>query len=111
MGFGNMRNTIEIITTEPNKDSMGFASQGEVSLAKIRAYKETRHGNAAWHNRAAFSNANALFRFRTIPNLAITTAMFIRSGDERYNIVSVEDIRGRGMYVEVLAELVTPSKG
>jgi len=106
-----MHHSIEIISTESIKDSMGFTTQGEVCLAKIRAYKETRHGNAAWRNRAAFSNANALFRFRTIPNLAITTTMFIRSGDERYNIVSVEDIRGRGMYVEVLAELVTPSKG
>ena len=111
MGFGNMRHTIEIITTEPNKDSMGFASQREVSLAKIHAYKETRHGNAAWRNRAAFSNANALFRFRTIPNLTITTTMFIRSDDECYNIVSVEDIRGRSMYVEVLCEIATPSKG
>ena len=106
-----MRHFIEIISTEPHKDSMGFASQGEVRLAKIRAYKETRHGNAAWRNRAAFSNANALFRFRTIPGLTVTTAMFIRSDDERYNIISVEDIRGRGMYVEVLCEIVTPTKG
>ena len=106
-----MRHFIEIISTEPDKDSMGFTKQNEIVLVKVRAYMETRHGNTAWRNRAAFSNANALFRFRTVPDLAVTTAMFIRSGNERYNIVSVEDIRGRGMYVEVLAELVTPSKG
>jgi hypothetical protein len=30
---------------------------------------------------------------------------------EKYNILSVEDIREKGMYVEVLAEKVTGSKG
>ena len=106
-----MRHFIEILSTESQKDSHGFTTSTDTVLAKIRAYKETRHGNTAWRNRAAFSNANALFRFRTIPRITITTAMFIRSDDERYNIISVEDIRGRSMYVEVLAELVTPSKG
>ena len=101
-----MRHVIEIISAESDKDSMGFTSQGETVLAKVRAYKESRHGNEAWRNRAAFSTANALFRFRAIPNFPISTAMYIRCGEERFNIISVEDVRGRGMYVEVLAELV-----
>ena len=106
-----MRHVIEIISAESDKDSMGFVSQGETVLAKVRAYKESRHGSEAWKNRAAFSTANTLFRFRAIPKIPISTAMYIRCGEERFNIISVEDVRGRGMYVEVLAELVTPSKG
>jgi head-tail adaptor len=106
-----MRHFIEIITTEPDKDSMGFASQGEYVIASVRAYKESRHGNTAWRNRAAFSTANALFRFRVIPNITITTAMFIRCDGERYNIISVEDVRERGMYIECLAEKTEPTKG
>jgi head-tail adaptor len=106
-----MRHFIEIVSKEPNKDSMGFASQGECVLATARAYKESRHGNTAWRNRAAFSTANALFRFRVIPNLVITTAIFIRCSNEMYNILSVENVRERGMYIEVLAEKTEPSKG
>ena len=45
-----------------------------------------------------------LFRFRKIPDLTVTTSHFISEADGRYNIVSAEDVRGRGMYVEVLAE-------
>ena len=106
-----MGHFIEIISTEQNKDSMGFAEQGEIVLASVRAYKESRHGSASWRNRAAFSSANTLFRFRAIPNLTITAAMFIRCENERYSIISVEDIRGRGLYIEVLAEKTIPTKG
>ncbi len=53
---------------------------------------------------AAFSEATALFRFRKIPGVEITTALYIACDSERYRIVSAEDVRGRGMYVEVLAE-------
>ena len=58
---------------------------------------------------AAFSEATALFCFRKIPSVEITTALFIACGDERYRIVSAENVRGRGMYVEVLAEKLEPS--
>ena len=106
-----MRHFIEIISTEPDKDFMGFAKQGESVLAAVRAYKESRSGSAAWRNRAAFSTASVLFRFRAIPNTEITTSMFIRCDNEMYNIVSVEDVRERGMYIECLAEKIKPSKG
>ena len=49
-----MRHFIEIISTEPDKDFMGFTKQGDSVLAKVRAYKESRHGSTAWRNRAAF---------------------------------------------------------
>jgi len=106
-----MRHFIEIVSPEHQKDSQGFAAGSDTILAKGRAYKEQRRGSKAWQNRAAFSSANALFRFRTIPGLIVTTAMFIICDNERYNIVSVEDVHGRGMYIEVLCEKVTPSKG
>jgi head-tail adaptor len=92
------------MSAEPTKDSEGFVTNTGKSLVSVRAYKETKHASEAWKNRAAFSTAAALFRFRMIPGLTITTDMFIICDDERYNIVSVEDVKGRGMYVEVLAE-------
>jgi hypothetical protein len=55
------------------------------------------------------AEASALFRFRKIPGLTVDAAMVIICGGERYNIISAEDVRGRGMYMEVLAKVVSGS--
>ena len=104
MSFGKMNTQIDIISTAPVKDADGFVTNGDHIVASIRAYKEDRHGNEKWANMAAFSEATALFRFRKIPSVEITTSLFIVCGDEQYRIISAEDVRGRGMYIEVLAE-------
>lgn len=109
MSYGKMNTFINIISTAPSKDADGFVTTGDHIIASVRAYKEDRHGNERWANMAAFSEATALFRFRKIPGIEITTALFIVCGDERYRIVSAEDVRGRGMYIEVLAEKLEPS--
>lgn len=111
MSFGKMNTFIEIISTKPTKDSEGFVKIGDNILASLRAYKEDRHGSEAWKNRAVFSEATALFRFRKIPNLDMTTSLFIVCLDGRYNILSFEDIKGKGMYIEVLAKKVVASNG
>ncbi len=104
MSFGKMNTQIDIISTAPVKDADGFVTNGNHIVASVRAYKEDRHGNERWANMAAFSEATALFRFRKIPSVVITTSLFIVCGGEQYRIISAEDVRGRGMYVEVLAE-------
>lgn len=80
-------------------------------LALVRAYHEARHGSERWADRAAFSEATDLFRFRTIPGLQITTKLFLLCGDCQYNITSVEDVKGRRMYVEILAKKVVAANG
>ncbi|WP_418790916.1 head-tail adaptor protein [Phosphitispora sp. TUW77] len=109
MSYGKMNTLINIISKTPVKDAEGFVSEGDSILASIRAYKEARHGNERWANMAAFSEATALFRFRTIPELKITTEMLITCSEERYEITSVEDIRDRKLYTEVLARRVISS--
>ena len=111
MSFGKMNSFIDIIQTEQTKDSDGFAVTTDTVLASVRAYKEERHGNVQWANRAAFSNATALFRFRVIPGVTVDTKLHILCGGKRYKILSAEDVRGRGMYIEVLAEIMEPTKG
>ena len=107
MSFGKLTSIITIVSTTPRKDAEGFAINGDTILANVRVYKEDRHGNTAWKNRAAFSTATSLFRFRVIPDLTVTPAMVIICNGERYSILSVEDVRGRGMYLEALTEGVT----
>lgn len=109
MSFGKMNSFIDIISAENVTDSEGFSKREETVLASIRAYKEERHGNKMWANMAAFSEATVLFRFRKIPNLNITTKMDISCSDGRYSILSVENIKDRCMYIEVLAKKIESS--
>jgi head-tail adaptor len=107
MSIGKLNSFINIITTEPVKDAEGFTSSRHTTIASVRAYMETRNTSAKWERiigNAAFSSVSTVFRFRKIPGLTVTTSHFIAVSDERYNIVNVEDVRGRGMYVEVLCE-------
>ena len=110
MSLGKMSAFIDIIETALRKDSEGFAVSSDVVLASVRAYKEERHGTKIWANRAAFSTATCLFRFRKIPNVEVTTKQLIICGGKRYKILSAEDIRGRGMYIEILCERLEASK-
>ena len=110
MSFGKMNAFIDIVSTESVKDADGFTTQTDTVLARVRAYREDRHGNEVWANRAAFSTATVLFRFRKIPGVAVDTTLQILSGGVRYRIISAEDVKGRGMYIEVLADTVSPSK-
>ena len=102
---------IDIVAVTAVKDDEGFATTTDTVLASVRAYKETRQGRTVGSRDAgaAFTAVLTLFRFRVIPSLNITTAHGIRCGGERYTITSVADVRG--MYVEVLADIVTPKGG
>ena len=108
MSFGRMNTLISIAQEVVTKDAEGFATKTDQVLAALHAYREGRHGSQKWVNRAAFSEATDLFRFRVIPGLTVITANVILSGDDRFEIASVEDVKGRGMYLEVLAKKVTP---
>jgi hypothetical protein len=107
LSYGKMNTTVDIITTEPSKDAEGFVTRGDRVLATVKAYKEPRGVTARWErviSNAAFANAEAMFRFRKIPRLDVKTTHFIVDSDGRYNIISAEDVRGRGMYVEAYVE-------
>ena len=109
MSFGKMNTTIDFILSTAAKDAEGFSTGVDLTLATVQAYREGRHGNEKWANRAQFSEATDLFRFRCIPGVAVTTAMTIVNDGRRFEITSVENVKGRGMYIEVLAKEVKPS--
>ena len=111
MSFGKMNLRISIAVETIVKDAEGFATKTDTVLAGIHAYREGRHGSRKWVNRAAFSEATDLFRFRTIPGLIVTTEQVILCDGERYEITSVEDVKGRNMYLEVLAKRIEATHG
>ncbi len=109
MSFGKMNTFIELTKKEVTVDEEGFKSEQEVTLAAVRAYREGRHGSERWANMAAFSEATDLFRFRAIPSVSVTTDLALLCDGDRFEITSVEDVKGRGMYLEVMAKVVKAS--
>lgn len=109
MGLGRMDHFIQIVERASNIDSEGFNTPTVKVLGEARAYREGRHGSKKWANYASFSEATELYQFRKIPNLKITTKHLLYEGDEHFEITSIEDVKGRGMYVEVLCKEIKPS--
>lgn len=109
MSFGKMNTQIQITQKQVTLDGEGFQTESDVVVATVRAYREGRHGSEKWANRTTFSEATDLFRFRTIPGVKISTDMRLLCGDSVFEITSVEDVKGREMYIEVLCKEVQPS--
>lgn len=104
-----MNTFISIVEKQITTDDEGFKTETDVTLAEIRAYREGRHGSEKWANMATYSTATDLFRFRVIPNVTVTTEMRILCDGHTFEITSVEDVKGRGMYLEVLGQEVKKS--
>lgn len=102
-----MNTFIDIFNQTQVKDSEGFVSEIDEYLASVRAYREERHGSKKWANMAAYTSANAIFKFRWIPGLELKSGMVIICDNERYKIVSVEQFKN--LYMEVAAEKMEPS--
>ena len=103
MSFGKMNSFIDIMSVEPVKDADGFVNHGDTVLASVRAYFEQKNSTEKWRNISQSSEVNALFRLRAIPGFELTNRHVIACEGKRYNIYSVENVKGRGMYFEVLA--------
>lgn len=111
MSYGKMKEFIDIVKPIKVRDKAGFFGESIEVVVSVRAYKEGRHASEKWANRATFSEATDLFRFRSIPNVTITNEMSIICNGSNYEITSIEDVKGRGMYIEVLAKKVEAVNG
>lgn len=104
MSLGKMNTTIDIISTEPIKDSDGFVNHGDTVIASVKAYFEQKNSTEKWRNMSQSNEVNALFRLRNIPDIKLSNRHVIICEGKRYNIYSVENIKSRKMYLEVLAK-------
>jgi head-tail adaptor len=86
MSYGKMNTFIDIVEKVTVKDQEGFRTEVDNIVASVRAYREGRHGNEKWANRAVFSEATDLFRFRLIPGVTVNTTMIIICGDSRLRL-------------------------
>lgn len=101
-----MTGFVDIIKKTKTQDSDGFTATSETVVQTVRCYREGRHGSIRWANLAAFSEATDLFRIRTIPGFELTREYLLMIDGERFEILSVEDVKGRGLYLELLAKRI-----
>lgn len=104
MSLGRMSILADIVRPVQKPDKDGFPVSEDVVIASVRVYREGRHGSLKWANLSAFSEATDLFRFRKIPGITVDEGCALVTGDGRFQITSVEDVKSRGMYLEVLAK-------
>lgn len=109
MGFGKLNKFLEIKSIQNIKDDEGFSTKQEVIIAKVRGYREGRHGSEKWANRTTFTEATDLFIIRNIPDVKLNTDMVIFCDGENFEITSIEDVKGKNMYIEILAKKVIQS--
>ena len=105
MSFGKMTVPIVISRVYYGKDADGFRTEMNEPVASVRAYFEPKNTTEKWTNRAVLKDASALFRFRYVPNVRIDASMVIDCLGERYNIVSIENLRQKNMYCEVIGKV------
>lgn len=110
MSLGLMTKKAELLEVSFTTDTEGFSARTVAVLANLRVFVEQKHASERWANLAAFSEATDLFRFRKIPGVTVTTKQLIRFEGNEYNILSVENIKGRNMYIEVMAKMVESSQ-
>lgn len=109
MSIGRMNTFIDIIEVENVKDKESFSITNDKIIASVRAYMEGKSGTVRWANRASFTSATVLFRFRVIPGIKVTTKHVIVCCKGRFKIENVEDVNGRKMYIEILARKDEPN--
>jgi len=97
---------IELFRVEQETDPDGFPVERDVFLASVRAYREDRYGSETWKNRSLFRQQRRFLESGEFPASHSIPRCVVVTEDGRHNILSVEDIRRKGLYWEILAERV-----
>lgn len=111
MSYGKMNGFASIVARTIGKDSEGFKTEVDKTIADVRCYHEVRHGSYRWANLAAFSAATDRFVIRFNRDFTVKPGYFINCGGVRYKIHTVDNIHGRDMYLEILAKRCEGSLG
>ena len=104
MALGRLDTPITFTLLSKEKDEEGFSNMVFHPIACVREYKEDKNTTEKWANKALLEDVTTIFQIRYLPNTKITTDMQIECFDGTYDIKSVENIKGRNMYLQILAK-------
>lgn len=103
--IADMRTPARIIEPTYGKDREGFPTYSDTTVADVLCRMEVKNATEKWTLRADLRDANAIITFRAIPGVTVTRFMLVRIGDDLYEITNVENVRGRGMYIQLIVRL------
>lgn len=82
-------------------DDEGFRLTKERLLDTVPITVEHKAATEKWINNALLSDASAVVRLR-YPSFCISTKTALIIGEKRYNILSVENVRDRNRWLELV---------
>ncbi len=109
--IGRLTAMLTILRKTRDTDDEGFSDQTLTAVATVPCYRERRSASLSRTNDATFSEATDLFQFRVVSGVTFSTDYVIECGGERFTPLSVEDIKGRGVYIEAFARKVVSTSG
>lgn len=105
--ISDMKTLIRIVEPIYGKDTDGFQTVSEKTVAEIPCRMEVKNATEKWTLRSDLKDATAIMTFRCIPCVTVTRFMLVYVGDDAYDIINVENIRNRGMYTQIIVRLHT----
>jgi len=111
MSLGEMTKFCSLVEVNHTKDSDGFQADSENVLARVRCFHKNRSGREGDKNDTGVGYVTDIFRIRRIPGVRIGMNHVIVCDGERYNIVSIVDANGHGMYYELNTQKVVMTGG
>lgn len=106
MSYGKMNNQITFIQKVKSKDNDGFAVFENKKIGMARAYVQEKNSTEKWANKTILNDASAIFTIRFDKTLKIDRTMMIEFNGDLYEIINIENIRQKNMYVEIIGKLV-----
>lgn len=104
-----MTKKIKIFTPSFIKDKDAFSERSLVLIKEVYAYQEDKNTTERWANNTILEDATCMFTFRYIDG--ITNEIIIECENRKYFAISVENVRHKNRYIQVVAKLEVPVNG
>lgn len=103
---GELRTSITLQNRTLTANTGGFASPAWADIATVWAKWVNLHGSEAWQAQSiqAIGSATVLIRYRS----GIDETCAVLKGDVRYEILSIDNVRERGEYLELKVRRMAP---
>ena len=102
--LGRLSGKMNVYRKIKTQDADGFTVQTEELMFTVRCYREGRLGGTSEANLTLQTAATDIFQVEAIPGFEFTREYLIEHNGQRFEILDVDAVKGRGFYVEILAK-------
>ncbi|MBQ3265066.1 MAG: head-tail adaptor protein [Ruminococcus sp.] len=105
--LGKFTSNLTILQKVKKQDDDGFTSQTETAVATVPCYHERRDASTRWDHLTTFAEVTDLFQIKKLPEVELSRSYLIEHGGDRFEILYIEPIKGRGVYLQILARCIS----